>query len=281
VNRGIAYFIQGRQHWAVLTVSLWSVRRHFDGPIAIIAGDNEGLNIAFLLSDDVRLAPIIVIGIDGISGSPDASIANKPAIFNHSPFERTVFLDADTIVVGDFEELWPTSDEVVLTSFANWITTRPPIRNRLMPWQRYAPSLVTRALSAPYPAINTGVFAFARGSDKYMAEWIELTLHWISFACDELAAQLIYPSHRVRLVDDRYNCSPIYGHGKHDARIWHFHGKKHLKGQAAKIWWPVYQAVFRKNIGGICSWTPAGDDRLARFIAGYRDDSGLIEWTKS
>jgi hypothetical protein len=224
----------------------------------------------FGLLDKGGLGPLIPIPFKQKSYGRNSGYMNKIKMIELSPFDSTVFLDADTAVVKTLDPLFVTpSGRVRLTRYSDWVTTGGRIKSRILSWSEVAPELVKEQTSNTYPAINTGVVAFGKGerSMEFARDWrATAELRAGSFLADELAAQLIWLRQGAEIVDDRWNCSPIYGANREGVHVWHFHGRKHLRKQAEQIWWPLYQRAIRDNVGGIRDWTPASDNRLAQFL---------------
>lgn len=270
MSHGVLYFITGRRHWPVFTVSLMTLRDHWEGPVAIMLGDDNAWDLFERLKGDRRLGELIPVSFSDQARGRNSGYMNKTKMIGMSPFESTVFLDADTAVVGTVDPLFITPDgRVRLTKYSDWVTTGSRIKKRINAWKSVAPELVRGQLQKAYPAINTGVIAFGSGerSKQFEADWQETAmLRAGTFMVDELAAQMIWLRHGAEIVDDRWNCSPIYGENCEEVHVWHFHGRKHLRGRAEKIWWPMYQRAIKENIAGIQDWTPAGDRRLDEYL---------------
>jgi len=209
-----------------------------------------------------------------------------------TPYEESIFIDGDTVVVGSLDELF--GHPWTVTHFSDWQTFGRVITGRINKWRGLTPAIdelievqlrgmtVTKREAkkikkrglqvlrdgdeylAGFPALNTGVFAFQKGYHG-LAWWNQVTIagagrHWT----DEIAAQLIY-SHlpECRLLDDRFNCSPIYGIHKEDVRVWHTHGSKHMRrAQGKKVWIPAYWDAYNANVGGIQKWAGDHDKRV-------------------
>jgi hypothetical protein len=151
------------------------------------------------------------------------------------------------------------------------------MRSRCEKWQSVAPNLVNRAVANAIPAVNTGVFAFTKKS-QIMEPWLELTKKNPIFIADEIAMQLLYLDYPHRLLDDRYNCSGVYGAHQQDVVIWHFHGDKHLReGPSRSAWWPVYKECVEGDVGGINKWSPGGDNSLRDFLGGSNLSPQMME----
>lgn len=261
VNTGVVYSLHGNYYWPQICVSIWSLRRHYKGPICIAALDTAGYRLACELADSALAQPLIVICPHLDINRRNGGYAAKSQLIPLVPFELGVFLDADTVVAGPFfEDLLPTGvEEVVLTQFANWKTTGKRISGRVKKWEQFAPTSVAQCLAAPWPAVNTGVYGFRRESAYFQKDWGEMTERNISFICDEIAAQLLVPTYapggRMRVMPDAYNRSPVYNPSYNNVRIWHFHGGKHLRpGLPKQIWWEAYLNTRKADLGGITKW---------------------------
>ena len=232
MNKGVLYYVTGDRHWPVLTVSLMSLRRVYNGPVAMMVGDDAGYEIYDLIAQDARLAPIILL-----------DMREEQATYHPD---------------GEFR----------LTKFGNWTTKTKRVAGRIAKWRDVDPDMVDGLLSTELPAINTGVLAFGSGwkSQEFGMDWEITTDMNPSFIADEIAAQIIFLKHHHQVLDDRWNCSPVYGQNKDVAIIWHFHGKKHLREEAKPIWLPRFQEACDLNLASIKDWLPAGDKTLAEYL---------------
>ena len=293
-DSGILYMIVGRKHHPVLVVSIFSLRKHWQGPVHIAAGDEAGEEIAKLICHDDRLH-----GKDGRTTwerwSPPteprgATYYSKCWMQELSPFDQTVFLDADTIIEKPLDVLFEfdgansapmrTRDpgcfsmggwRINLTRFASWPSNGRKITGRLKPWAVHAPFDYRTMTTQNLPAINTGVVSFDKSEQagEFFRDWKETCKKNVSFICDELAAQLIFHRHAVRVVDARWNASPIHCDDATNeaAVVRHFHGRKHVnRWEGRRYWLPVYNECVRENIAQIAEWTPGSDRRLREWL---------------
>jgi hypothetical protein len=274
-GRGVLYYLRGGRHANVLVVSLASLRNHWQGPVCLLCGDDEAVSLAKRIAADPRLTDNFSwSAFKGDEGKRGTGYSTKTLLTGLSPFDETLFIDADTLVVGDLGELWPTHGEVVLTQFASWVSNGPRISGRLAKWLEHAPDEVYRMSQYAYPAINTGVMAWRGDAGAFGRAWREMTMRNVGFIVDELACQLIYPDHDCRVLDDRFNASPIHSErgGGRDVRIWHGHGSKFIKRDAGwELWEPYYRAACELNLAGIADWTPGGDKHLKARLAGVAE----------
>ncbi len=251
---GVIYLVVGSKRNVVAVVSLWALRKFYRGPICVLSSESpDGHAVAKRITEDkrlsldLRLIPIVPVRKHSMN-------VTKTWLHRYSPFEKTIFLDADTIPMTDFEELWPKTTEMVLTRFANWNNDGPKIKSRVEWWKGIRPDLVDKCLAKTNAAVNTGVFGFTRDSEM-LESWHQLTLSgYHTFICDEIAAQLIYPDFEHRMLDDRFNCSSCFGVNKNDVRIWHCHGGKHLRPNTKELWLSLFKECWDENIGGINEW---------------------------
>ncbi len=274
-GRGVVYMLTGDKHAVQLVVSIYCLRQSgWDGPIALIAGcDNSKLLGGVLGSAaDVQLVPW-----DAPRGKPrGVQYANKTFLGELSPYDESVFLDADTLPVGDFSKMFPEDDEVRITRFVDWVTTGSMMGKRIREWSETCPELVQRQTAEPYPAINTGVIGFSSRCAGFMNAWRELCHRNIRFICDEIACQLMFPDHPHLVLDQRWNCSPIYcdevqSFDREDVRIWHGHGWKFIKKHSGRaVWLPWYKAAVADNFAGLADWTPGSDKKLKAFLSGEK-----------
>lgn len=255
---GVLYLNAGTKHGVHTIVSLTSLRKHWKGRVAI-ACDDAGLSVAEWCAADSVLAPVEIIHDTRLrSGGRGIAYLTKTLLPLVSPFKRTLFVDADTLVVGDLSEAFPrTPEEVVLTSFADWVSTGNKMRGRISEWKDVEPERVARMLAKPYPAINTGVVGWGERSQAFTDDWHATASRRIAFITDELAAQLIFPDHAVRVVDYRFNASVVFdvdrpGANPADVRLYHGHGGKFWKKDSGRaIYLPAYRACLEQNRGNI------------------------------
>ena len=283
-DRGVLFLISGNRHLNVLVVAIHSLRKSgWQGSIHIACGDDAAEPVVRMIAKDERLR-----GYGDITWKrwkkPDEQrndkYRQKTFMDQLTLFEQTVYLDADTLVLGSIEPLFQFGPHAVtLTQFSDWSSNGRKIPNRILPWRDVAPADVDEMISKPYPAINTGVMAFDRSeaSQKFFQEWRELTAKRICFICDELSCQLIFHRHACRVLDDRWNASPIHSERARggQAVILHGHGFKFIKrDQGRAIWWPWYDECVKQNIAGLADWTPGGDKHLRAVLEGSRDGAG-------
>lgn len=267
---GVAYPLTGMAAAERLVVSAWSLRRHWSGPVAICA-----------TPDCTELAGRLCDALDCQRHRLPARRTDvrhehyllKPTIALTAPFERTLLLDADTLIVDSLDHALDNHEPLTVAAFSNWVTTSRRM-NRRLNWFRgrspYVDALVDAAQACAQPAINTGVVVVDKGNPDLLL-WKQLTdlgagLHM----SDELAMQLLLAGldpNRYAIVSDRFNCSPIYGVEKDQVVIWHFHGRKHLRKDVCRaIWEPAFRACLADNVAGLADWAGRYDKEVQRAL---------------
>ena len=279
--KGLMYLLTGQSHAVRMVVSMVSLRKYYDGPVTVFTTHAESHLLGREMAADPRLNVEHRI-FPRIYRRKNASFLLKIAILRDAPFEHTMYLDADTLVTGDISAMFDFSEEpqLIVTRFADWTSRTHRIRRRIKRWreisqQRYRPeewqNLLHDALKKR-PAINGGVLAVRRGA-KLIERWHQLSLIGKrTFICDEIALQILYHKFPHKVLDCRWNCSPIYGVNRDSIRIWHMHGGKHLREQARQLWLPAYAECLKENFARIRDWTPAGDRRLQGFLESLNTD---------
>lgn len=287
-GRGFLYVLTGGGSSVQIVVSIHSLRDagHTE-PILIVCGDDEGVEYANKICGDERLGPVrykrIAFDVPDGKGKGRQHCA-KASMGKWTEFDETIFLDADTLVSGRLDRLWPLHpEELVLTKFAGWKTTGGKMRKRLATYRERLPDKVAMMLATPYPAINTGVVSWGWNTRGFHNHWQDVCLNplmngSLPFMGDEITANLIFPDYPHRIESDLYNFSPIYsvesrgGECPEGVKVWHFHGKKHVhKGLARSVWLPKYEECIENDLAGITKWTPARDRRLRKFLEGTLD----------
>lgn len=275
VSAGIVYLLTGPGHAARLVVSIASLRNHYAGPVTLVTTEDDSHGIGERIAADERLQVAHQRGRRTFRRK-NAAYLTKLQLLQAPPFDRTLYLDADTLVVGDISDLFAFGDtaQIVATQFSDWTSDRRPVKQRIEAWRQLSvdrflgftwTTLLDTALQK-HPAVNGGVFAVRRDAEL-LSHWFELAqLGKRKFICDEIALQILLHHFPHRLLDCRWNCSPIYGRGCNDVRIWHMHGDKHLRPEAKPIWWPRFELARAQNLGRLKEWEPAGDRRLADHV---------------
>jgi hypothetical protein len=264
---GVAFMLNGSGPAVQLLVSLYSLRRIYpDVPVCMLAGDDTARAHC-----EMFLGAAFLTGLNYVKSWTAPKGRGKGHIHDLSPFERTVFLDADTIVCGKINELLPQAgtEEVRLTQFAGWHSNGRRIKGRTEQYRKIMPQEVAVMHAHAYPAINTGTFGFTSLSTRYFKELKEICAVFAPFMADELAAQLIFVKYPHMILPDAWNWSPKFSQPNDDKRIVHFHGKQHVrpdKSGGHLLWLPLFRELWQANVANVREWGPKADRHLARWM---------------
>jgi len=240
-----------------VTVMLHTLRQHWAGSVLLMVDQTtEELGRKIAEDPHVQIDVQVIKPVEGVRHAP---YITKTLVPTWTPYKRTVLIDGDTSVNGSLDELFEPS--LVITQFSNWHSKGRLLSNRIGWWRGKSEEIdrmIEKQLSCSWPAINTGVVGFHQGH-LALENWHRLTLAGAGLhMTDEIAMQLltsVLPTDCYSVFDDRWNCSPIYGINRQDVRIWHYHGRKHLRReQGQQLWMPLLREAIRADVGGIAKW---------------------------
>lgn len=271
MTSGVLYYFCGVKFAERLTVSLFTLRRWWSGPVTLIVTNQDCEEVGGRICRDPQIRADVKR--TEILNVKHAAYVTKTLLPAWTPYDRTVYIDGDTVVVGKIDKLF--DPEVALTQFSNWQTQGRKVSGRIKWWKGLSPfidELIAEQLAESRPAINTGVTGWHGHGEAWAPTWHAMAVKGhLTNMTDEISIQLL--SNRlegVKVFDDRWNCSPIYGIGKQDARIWHFHGDKHASRnrapQGTEIWWPCFEEALKANIGGISGWAGKFDPSVKELL---------------
>ena len=266
MNFGVIYLLTAPQHIARLVVSIYSLRKYYDGPITLFTTREESSELTAQLLADDRLR-IDIATIEEAEAGDNSAYVTKTQLLPQTPYDATLFMDADTLVVGKVDELIDATRRhpLVVTGFCYWTTHHRWLRRRLEKWIPLVATpgdkfdlgtLLELSTQNPLPVINVGVFGYHRDSAA-LAPWRELAeFGKDTFLPDEMALQILLPRLEYFLLSTKYNCSPAFMENPTDIHIWHFVAKTHLwHDESREIWQRAYEECRAHNVANICKWS--------------------------
>jgi hypothetical protein len=270
-TKGVIYYNYGEGCLARLAVSLHTLRKHYDGPVTVISDGQESGRVCKLLRADQRLKIDLVEPRVDVRTGKNHAYLSKCRLHEMTPYDVSLFIDADTIIRGDLTPLLPLAEqhEFVVPQFSNWVSHGRMISRRIMEWQHIRPRDMKHALKFG-PALNTGVMAFTRDS-KFMKDWFRVARRGRGFFIpDETSCQVVLWRYPHKVVEHQYNASCRYDDCQDpNVRLVHFHGRKHCRAGLpfnGQMWVDAYNEVVAENVGDIRSWSPASDRHLRRYL---------------
>jgi hypothetical protein len=268
MNRGVVYYNTGTRCLVRLLVSICSLRNFYSGPVTILLEGDDSLGICSRIGTATNAD--IQAWSSGIPDGKNRHLLAKTRYCSGSPYDTTVAIDSDTLVVGAIDELFHLAEEseFCVAQFANWRSNDGLVGKRIREWQGIHPLDIEHALDFG-PAINCGVIAFKKRA-AFCQDWRRLALPGRElFIPDEVSCQVTLHRYPHRIVDQRWNRSCKYDNpDKPDTRIIHYHGEKHcrpgLPFHGGK-WLQELEAAYEQNVASLKEWIPAGDHTLDRF----------------
>lgn len=252
-TQGIIYYNRGQSCIVRLMVSIQSLRKFYDGNITILMENYDYNQINWFLEKH----KISVINLD--SEQLDNTYVRKIIVSQLSPYDKTIFIDADTLIVGNIDELFIDIEnyDLCVTQFSNWLSSGKTISRRIKNYKKYlGDEIISKAVSYG-PAINTGIYAFIKNS-RIFNDWLEIARIGQSnrlYIPDEIACQILLPKYNIKILDSKFNTSVKFGQNQEDKRIIHYHGRKHCrKFNLAELWIKEFINLLhneRDNIGSI------------------------------
>jgi hypothetical protein len=151
---------------------------------------------------------------------------DKTLLMRKTPYERTLFIDADTFVVEPVPELFPLLDHFdCAATHEEYLNTD---------WyRRYERS----DISLGFPEFNTGVFAYRRSDrmDSLLREWGDLYKAYLEQKPDEqindqpfFRVAVYYSDIRIATLTREYNCK-FRGQGYLNGSVKILHGHYNLE----------------------------------------------------
>jgi len=230
MDKGVIYFNQGSKCLLRLIVSIHSLRKYYDGPISIISSGDESHQLCNKLFNGTDVNIIESSYDRSIEGKNDVYL-KKASVNFWTPYELSVFLDADTLVRGSIDELfeYALKYEFVVPQFTNWTTKTKAIQRRIRGWEEFYPELMESAFKFG-PAVNCGVFAFKKNA-QFSINWHnDIKPGRNNFIPDETGMQVVLNKYSHFVCDQKFNVSCKYSDPLDGGtRVIHYHGRKHCR----------------------------------------------------
>lgn len=268
MSHGVIYYNNGTSCAVRLLISIYTLRKHYTGQITILSEGDETISekIASMFKADFKKISL------NIPTGKNAILLAKPKIYEVAPYDNNLWLDADTIILNNIDDIFEIIEKnsLVVAQFSNWKTNEGIIAKRINMWKKFYPELTECALSFG-PAINCGVVGFRKNATIFN-DWYDMSLVGRRiFIADESCLQLIIGMFEHKIVDPIWNTSCKYGEITKNTKIIHFHGKKHCRiGDPVpfngQLWLNIYYEVLKNNILDVQSWTPSDDETLDKFL---------------
>jgi hypothetical protein len=277
MSAGVVYQLSHPRCAELLTVSLWSLRQHYDGPITVMVTRDCHM-LATRIARDVRLGidlqRLVMFGKHGRHDHRQSKVLS----WLQSPYQQNLFIDADTAIQSPIYELLDYSglgltrlaDCRLCESRDNPYAVR--IWEEVCNYQRLGPGarrmLCDLQADMPY-IVNTGVVLY---SQNHPALWEHHHLILVARLfgrrmSDEAAMHLVLPHTNAKFFEPRWNSTFDQRTNWQEQSICHF-------AYAAWFRHPAGRACFRhhlrealkNNAGGMRRWIGQGCHDVLRLL---------------
>jgi hypothetical protein len=234
-SRGFIIFSMGTKCATRIGVFLYTLRKHWNGPVCIISAGDASKTICQPLLVGNPWLSMVELGFDSPLGDNKVFL-DRAKMWNVTPFDTSVAIDVDAVIVGDMSPLFELTEqnEFIISKFSNW-TTAGRSAKRVQQWADIYPAEAKKALEMQFPVLNGGLMGSIKGS-KFTEIFYDLMLPGRSkYLVDETFAMTMLHKYPHMLVDQKYNCSCKHSNPKDpDTRMVHFHGNKHCRASEGK-----------------------------------------------
>ena len=267
---GVIIYNRGSRCAVRMLVMLDTLREWWDGPVTLFSEPPSFNELKAVVK------PYNVDVVDVPEVAAVGSLIRRIDTAMTSPYDRSLYLDTDIVVVGKLDEMFAMLDtyEFVTTRFSTWMSTGKVIGGRISCMEGLVdPALLVEARK-PHQAVNGGCWSFRKGT-RFLQTWRDLAVKGDGkfFIPDEVALQVLYPSHpEVGLGDMKFNVSVKFGENVEDKRVVHFHGKKHVFDlPLCDLWKKRFHSMLDADKNGMKSIVQYADRRLGYYLAGGKD----------
>lgn len=224
MSQGVIYFNRGNKCTIRMLISMYALRKHYKGNLCLIAMGEQPKGF-------IELVRQFNIEIKYIEEREIKTLAQKTSLYRHTPYDFTVFIDADMICLNPIDEVFDKIKEhtYVTYHFEDWITTGGSMSKRIKKMNAVCPEYVQPSLEYGQ-AVNTGLFGFTKDAPilKELESLAEKT--WRAgvnnVINDEVCCQVLLHKYPHYLMDREWGVSGKFGQVSDNTIFVHFHGKK-------------------------------------------------------
>lgn len=237
---GIISLLNGNKYNLRAYIFINSLREQYFGPATFL---HNGVSKQFLKMIERRVDLVPIQLKQGLVNS----YLLKTQVNRFSPFDNTIFMDTDMLVLKPFtKQIFKSIDKYGFTTTKTEYTVLDKIpHKRINQWRSIQPRRVKKCLRSKMPAINTGVFGFRRNHEIF-SKWSDLAVNGFSVGADfaeEIACQLLLPEIKHNILGSEFNagCTNYHNEDYSDARVVHYYRNRHIKwreclGHARRLW---------------------------------------------
>ena len=286
--RTVHYVMSHSPHVPYLLVSLYTLRKHWSGPVIIHAW-RESIDLVKRIAQDERLYAVALEYEPEYRGRNDQFLSKIKVAQGWEKSDTFLYLDADSTIHGDLAQLFDSAERYgfCATQWNDWQTNHSTTRGRLetlREFQLVDKAMITEAQANPLPSLNGGVWA-CKPDSPVLKDWYNWTMQATvpkhTFIADEKVLNVLQVKHSPDrfcvATGGKWNSSPVEKYqakGLRDEEIIvrHYHGDanvrldKHGSSKGYRIWWPLWMWCNHANLGGVRDWhDKTGNKWLAKL----------------
>jgi hypothetical protein len=282
MTRGVIYYNLGNKCITRMLVSMYSLRKHYTGPMALLT---EGSQHQWFL-DAVKDLGCTVVPV--VSNTTVPPLVRKAQLQEWSPFDATLFFDADTIILKPIDSYFDKIEEFGFCTgeFAGWESNGRKIAGRIDGFKSVCTPAELDTAKKYGKATNTGIFGFLKDS-PFLAEWKELTIKGWQNNCsripDEVACQILLPKYRHWLAPVEWGVSVKHGYQpkREDCIVIHYHGRKHASDYPLctlwkSLYWEYQNLPKNAAVKAQFAQDTFGDRRLKRYLKSLHKNITIV-----
>jgi len=269
-TRGVVLYNAGQKMLVRLAVTLTTLRRHWDGPVTVVAEPDDGKPGCEVIASALGADLLVPKWKTATPPGDNWVLLNKCLLHEVAPYDLTCLIDADCTVHGRIDPIFDGAEDYqfCVCRFSDW-QVKGKIAKRVQRWRGIVPDAMLERALRYEAAINTGVYAFDRYS-ALMGDWHKFALQGRgTYIPDETCCQVMLASYPHQLEAQRFNVSCKYGLASHfqSKVIVHYHGRKHCRIEpndgknkrtkhhltaswnflnASELWWPEFHKLRHK-----------------------------------
>jgi hypothetical protein len=271
MKTGILYQLSGLWTAELCVISLYSLRKHYAGPITLFVTD-DCLEVADAVRQDKRLR-VDLQRTELPRGGRRPHWVAKTFTYIQTPYDYSLYIDSDTIVLADPSCLF---GHLVLPKCADLRILDDhqypkSVRAQFRKFREHGPvmsGMIDRCYKANRYVVNNGVFGFAKDHP------LLYELHHLCIGLrdeqmhDEIAMQLCLPRYDdVRWVEGQWNALVAYEKQWDDRKIAHYHHKYYAKlKRGRETWTPHLLEAMDQNIAGLRDWAGKHNPHVAGLL---------------
>uniref|UniRef100_A0A6M3LQK4 Uncharacterized protein n=1 Tax=viral metagenome TaxID=1070528 RepID=A0A6M3LQK4_9ZZZZ len=278
-SKGIIMFNRGEKCLVRAIVCLYSLRKYYDGKVTFF------LETPYPKEFDDVCKYFNVDIVHNEEKHELKTLVRKTDMFGNPPYDRTLWLDSDTVVVGKLDEMFDYLDnyDIAIPLFAGWVSSGRHVSARINRFKGIIEDKYIEESLKDHPAVNTGVLSFKKSDKwkKFVEDWVRMADQGSKkhiFISDEVSFQVLYPNIKdwglkCFIAPTNFNVSVLHDHGQSkDPRVIHFHGQKSvLSVPSCDIFKSTLKIMCDSNIANINSFLKYADKRLAEYLRRTND----------